>query len=249
MARLTLDWIQIACLVGALQGLFLTGVIGARKNNRTANRILAVLTATFTFYLASTVYFSAGIVEHWPHLFGVAYQLPWVFGPLVYLYAVAASDRSWRFRRQTLIHFVPVALNTLATSPYYFLSGAEKLAMMTRWRAGEIPLQLVMLDPFKYVSGIAYSIATVVYLRRHRRQVEHSYSNTERVNLRWLLFLSSGPQDRRCGRRGPRRAHLAGDGRARLCDWLHGIAATGGVPLRDRRISSPGAGTGSDSAA
>jgi AraC-like DNA-binding protein len=191
MARLTLDWIQIACLVGALQGLFLTGVIGARKNNRTANRILAVLTATFTFYLASTVYFSAGIVEHWPHLFGVAYQLPWVFGPLVYLYAVAASDRSWRFRRQTLIHFVPVALNTLATSPYYFLSGAEKLAMMTRWRAGEIPLQLVMLDPFKYVSGIAYSIATVVYLRRHRRQVEHSYSNTERVNLRWLLFLSS----------------------------------------------------------
>jgi AraC-like DNA-binding protein len=191
MASLTLDWIQIACLVGALQGLFLTGVIGAQKHNRTANRLLAVLMATFTIYLASTVYFSAGVVSVWPHFFGVGYQTPWVFGPLVFLYAVAASDRSWRFQGKTLIHFLPVAINTLATSPYYFMSGAEKLAMLDRWLAGDIPLQLEILDPFKYVSGIAYSIATVVYLRRHRKTIEHSYSNTARVNLQWLLFLSS----------------------------------------------------------
>ena len=190
MASLTLDWIQIACVVGALQGLFLTGVIGAQKRNRTANVLLAVLMATFTIYLASTVYFSAGIVREWPHFFGVGYQTPWVFGPLVFLYALAASDRSWRFRRKTLLHFVPVAINTLATSPYYFMSGAQKLAMLDRWLAGDVPLQLAILDPFKYVSGIVYSIATVVYLRRHRKTVEHSYSNTERVNLRWLLFLS-----------------------------------------------------------
>src|SRR6185503_20011627 len=108
MASLTLDWIQIACLVGALQGLFLTGVIGAQKHNRTANRLLAVIMATFTMYLASTVYFSAGIFELWPHFWGVSYQTPWVFGPLVYLYAVASSDRSWRFQRKTLLHFLPV---------------------------------------------------------------------------------------------------------------------------------------------
>ena len=191
MASLTLDWIQIACLVGALQGLLLTVVLGARKRNRTANRLLAVLVATFTIYLASTVYFSTGIVQLWPHLFGVAYQMPWVFGPLVYLYAVAASDRSWRFQRKTLLHFVPVSINVLATSPYYFMSGARKLALMERWGAGDIPLQLELLDPFKYVSGIAYSIATILYLGRHRRQIEDSYSNTERVNLRWLLFLST----------------------------------------------------------
>ena len=190
MASLTLDWIQIACVVGALQGLFLTGVIGAQKHNRTANRLLAVLMATFTIYLGSTVYFSAGIFDIWPHLWGVSYQTPWVFGPLVYLYALAASDRSWRFQRRELIHFVPVAINTLATVPYYLLSGAEKLAMRDRWIAGDIPVHLALLDPFKYVSGIAYSIATVLYLRRHRKTVEHSYSNTARVNLRWLLFLT-----------------------------------------------------------
>jgi len=190
MASLTLDWLQIASVVGALQGLFLTGVIFAQKKNRTANVLLAVLMAMFTIYLAGTVYFSTGLVRQFPHFFGVSYQTPWVFGPLVYLYARAASDRSWRFEKRTLIHFVPVAINTLAFSPYYFMSGAAKLAMMDRWLAGDVPLQLAILDPFKYISGLGYSIATVLYLRRHRRQIEHSYSNTGRVNLTWLMTLT-----------------------------------------------------------
>jgi len=190
MASLTLDWLQIASLVGALQGLLLTGVLFAQKKNRTANVLLAVLMATFTIYLSGTVYFSAGLVRLFTHFFGVSYQTPWVFGPLVYLYARAASDRSWRFEKRTLIHFVPVAINTLAFSPYYFMSGAAKLAMMDRWIAGDVPLQLAILDPFKYISGLGYSIATVLYLRRHRRQIEHSYSNIGRVNLTWLMTLT-----------------------------------------------------------
>lgn len=191
MARLTLDWMQVAQVVGAVQGLLLTGVLLAQRRNRTANRLLAALMASFTIYLASTVYYSAGLVRSFPHFFGISYQTPWLFGPLVYLYAVSASDRSWRFGRRTWIHFVPAMVNTLATSPYYFMSGPAKLAMLDRWVAGDIPRQLAFLDPFKYVLGISYTVATVLYLRRHRRQVEHSYSNTARVNLNWLLALAA----------------------------------------------------------
>ena len=191
MASLTLDWIQLASAVGALQGLLLTGVLVAQRNNRTANRLLAALMAAFTIYLSSGVYYGAGLVRAFPHFFGVSYQMPWVFGPLVYLYAVAASDRSWRLQSRTLIHFVPVTINVIATSPYYLMSGAEKLAMLERWIAGEIPVQLAVLDPFKYVSGISYSVATVLYLRRHSRRIENTYSNTARVNLHWLLGLTA----------------------------------------------------------
>jgi AraC-like DNA-binding protein len=116
--------------------------------------------------------------------------MPWVYGPLVYLYAVAASDRSWRFERKTLVHFVPVAISVLALSPYYFLNGADKIAFFDRWIAGDSPEHIATIDPLKYVSGIAYSVATVWYLKRHRSRVKHSYSNTERVNLHWLLGLT-----------------------------------------------------------
>jgi len=191
MASLTLDWIQLAAVVGALQGLFLAGALVAQRNNRTANRLLAALVTAFTIYLASSVYFATGLIYKYPHFFGVGYQTPWIFGPLVYLYAVSASDRSWRFNRRALIHFLPVFVMIVLASPYYMMSGAEKIAAYERWRVGAIPSPIRMLDPLKYVSGIGYTAATVLYLRQHRRRIEDSYSNTARVNLIWLLWLAA----------------------------------------------------------
>ena len=192
MASLTLDWIQLAAAVGALHGVLLAGVLLAHRSNRTADRLLAALVTAFTIYLASSVYYATGLVRVYPQFFGISYQMPWVFGPLVYLYARAASDQAWRFTPRALLHFAPVAISVLVASPYYVMSGVEKIAMYDRWVAGDIPSELALLDPFKYVSGIAYSIVTVLYLRAHRRRVEHSYSNVGRVNLRWLLRLSAG---------------------------------------------------------
>jgi hypothetical protein len=58
MAGLTLDWLQLAAVAGALQGLVLAGVLVTQKSNRTANRLLAILMVTFTIFLASGVYYS-----------------------------------------------------------------------------------------------------------------------------------------------------------------------------------------------
>jgi AraC-like DNA-binding protein len=190
MASLTLDWIQLAAIVGALQGLILTAILAAQRINRTANRLLATFMATMTIYLAAGPYYTAGMVRVYPHFFAVSYQTVWVFGPLVYLYARAASDRSWRFTRRTLVHFVPVTITTLVTMPVYLMSGPEKIATWNRWSVEGVTGALAYLDPLKYVSGIAYSAATVLYLMRHRHDVEHSYSNIEHVNLRWLFWLS-----------------------------------------------------------
>jgi AraC-like DNA-binding protein len=48
------------------------------------------------------------------------------------------------------------------------------------------------IAPTKYISGIGYTIATALHLRRHRRSIEDNYSNTARVNLRWLGRLAGG---------------------------------------------------------
>src|SRR5262249_59435295 len=82
--QLTIDWIQLGALVGALQGFLLAGVLVAHRSNRTANRLLAALMVTFTIYLVMSVYYSAGLVQRYPHFFGISYPLPWWFGPLVY---------------------------------------------------------------------------------------------------------------------------------------------------------------------
>jgi len=190
MGRLSVTWTQLVAVVGALQGLFLAGALIAHRGNRTANRLLAVLMVTFTIYLASSVYYSTGLIREFPHFFGVSYLTPFVFGPLVYLYALAASDRSWRFRRRHLIHFVPAAIAFLMCLPYYAATGAEKIAFYEDWSVHGVPVPLKYIDPFKYLSGIGYSIATVLFLRGHARRIEDSYSNKARVSLRWLTLLS-----------------------------------------------------------
>ena len=247
MASLTLDWIQLAAAVGALQGLLLTGVAIAQRNNQTAKRLLAALVASFTIYLASSVYYATGLIRVYPHFFGMSYQMPWIFGPLVYLYAVAASDRSWRFKRRHLLHFLPVAISVAIAAPYYFMSGADKIALFDRFVAGDVPTRLAIIDPFKFVSGIAYSIATFVYLRKHRRRIEDSYSNTARVNLAWLFWLAAAAAGiwvlattihvTLDGAPSARRARDARDRVARVRDGLHGPQAARDLPIRNGRVS------------
>ncbi|MFL5616319.1 MAG: helix-turn-helix domain-containing protein [Gemmatimonadaceae bacterium] len=190
MSSLTLDWFQLVTAAGTLQGVVLAGVLFAQRSNRTANRLLAVLMLTFTVFLASSVYYSAGLFQRYPHFFGVAYPTPWLFGPLVYLYAVAASDRSWHLAPRHAIHFLPLAIILILTLPTFLMSGTEKIAMYDRIQRGNTPAIIAALDPLKFVSGIAYSVATLLYLRQHRRRIRDSYSNTERVSLGWLLWFS-----------------------------------------------------------
>src|SRR5215210_2258692 len=153
--QVTIDWIQLAELAGAVQGFLLAAVLAAHRTNRTANRLLAALMVAFTVSLLSEVYYSAGLVRTHPHFFGISYPLPWVFGPLVYLYAVAAGDRRWRFGVRGALHFAPVVVVLIVTLPIYLLSGPEKIALFDRLAAGDVPTRLVVLDPLKYVSGLA----------------------------------------------------------------------------------------------
>jgi AraC-like DNA-binding protein len=191
MARLSLDWLQLVALLGAIQGVFLTVALAAKRSNRTANRVLAVTMFAFSIYLATTVYHAAGYVGVYPHFFGAAHPLPFLYGPLIYLYAVTAADRSRTFGRRDLLHFVPFAVVVIVGLPIYFLSGAEKVALYDGLTRGIVPREIVVENILKLVSGVVYTVATLVFLRRHRDQVKASYSSVERVNLRWLVRMGA----------------------------------------------------------
>ena len=115
--------------------------------------------------------------------------MPFLFGPLVYLYAVTAADRSRRLTRRDALHFVPFVAAVVVGLPVYLQSGAGKIAFYNQLQSGATPLFMTIVDPLKYVSGITYTAATIAFLRRHRDRVKEGYSSLERVNLRWLLWL------------------------------------------------------------
>ena len=188
---ITIDWLHVISLLGAVQGLFLAGVLVTKRTNRTANRLLAAVTVAFSVYLTSAVYRAVGWMPVFPHFLGVSNPLPLVFGPLIYLYAVHASDRTRRLGKRDLLHFVPATAVVIATLPMYLQSGPEKIAFYQQLQGGDIPRLLQVIDWLKFVSGVSYTVATIRHLLRHRLTVMNSYSTVERVNLRWLLWLTS----------------------------------------------------------
>lgn len=189
MAGLALDWIQFVALLGAIQGVFLAGALASKRSNRTANRLLAAAMLVFSISLATSVYHGLRLERSYPHFFGVGYPLPFLYGPLIYLYAVAAADRSHRLAARDALHFVPFAIVVALGLPIYLSSGPGKLAFFERLQQGDFPRWMMIVDPLKYVSGVSYAVATMTFLLRHRERVKESYSSIERVNLRWLLWL------------------------------------------------------------
>lgn len=184
-----LDWITLATLLGAVQGVFLAGALVSKRRNRVANRLLAAMMLAFSLGLATQVYHALGLEREYPHFFGIGYPMPFLYGPLVFLYACFAADRSRPFTRRDLLHLLPFAVIIVATLPVYLSSAEEKLAFFAALQRGSAPAWLPVADWLKYLSGTVYTIATIVFLRRHSHRVEESYSSTERVNLRWLLWL------------------------------------------------------------
>ena len=189
MASLTLDWLHVITLLGAIQGVFLAGVLAAKPSNRTANRLLAALVLAFSIHLATAVYHAVGFEQVFPHFFGAAYPLPFLYGPLTNLYAVTAADRTRRLRPSDLLHLVPFLVTVVVGLPIYLMSGPEKIAFYHQLRSGAHPLVFAIFDPLKLASGVIYAALTIAFLQRHRERVKESYSSTERVNLRWLLWL------------------------------------------------------------
>jgi AraC-like DNA-binding protein len=191
MTSITLDWLHLATLLGAVQGFVLSGVLATRHRNPTANRLLSVAVFAFSIHMLTVVYYAVGLERVYPHFFGVGYPLPLLYGPLVLLYSVTASDRNRRLRWRDALHFLPFVAVVVVMLPVFLLSGAEKLAFFQRLQQGDAPTLVRLVDPLKLVSGLAYSAATIIFLRRHQVRVKDSYSSLERVNLSWLLRLTA----------------------------------------------------------
>jgi AraC-like DNA-binding protein len=191
MGTITLDWLHIIALLGAVQGVILAGVLAVRQRNRTANRVLAVAMLAFSVYLITAVYHAAGWVQVFPHFFGAAYLMPLLFGPIIYLYAVTASDRSRRLAWWDTLHFAPFVLAFVACLPIYLMSGPDKIALYQALQRGEEPLVIRVINPLKLVSGVTYASVTLLFLRRHRARIKDSYSSLEHVNLQWLVRLAA----------------------------------------------------------
>ncbi|WP_291162197.1 AraC family transcriptional regulator [Gemmatimonas sp. UBA7669] len=190
MSAGALNWWQIIALFGVVQGTVVALALAARRPRRTPNLLLSALVLAFALHLASVVYYSADLVEWLPHFFGLTQPLPLAFGPLLYLYAITASGQQHGLRQRDLWHALPCVAFYVWGLPIYLQGSEGKVALYRAIQAGQLPLQSRVAIPLVLLSGVGYTVATLVALRRHQGVVAENYSSLERVNLQWLRWLA-----------------------------------------------------------
>jgi AraC-like DNA-binding protein len=179
-------------VLGAAQGLFLAVLLATKRNNSAANKILAVAMLSFSASILESLAYAGGWYRDWPHIIGAAKPLIFVFGPILYLYALAVTLGGHTFRKRWLRHFIPAGLVALYFAPFYLSRGTTKIAFVEDLMRNGPPLDVVVIDNLQYPHGILYVVLTILLLRRHRAALRETHSNVEQINLLWLRNLTVG---------------------------------------------------------
>lgn len=177
-------------LLAAMQGAVLAAALAVRRKDPVANRLLAALVGAISLMLLFGVLDLRWSFAGHPHLLALGAPLPFLFGPLLYLYVAALTRPASRFEAHWLLHGLPFAADVLVMLPAFYLkSGPEKLAIAGAYLAGQAAPAKHVLEAVQLVQAMSYLIASWIALRRYARKMEGWFSDLARIDLRWLRSM------------------------------------------------------------
>lgn len=184
------DLATTVILLAALQGAVLAPVLWLRKANHLANRILAVLVAAVALLLLQGDLSMRFAFNGHPHLLALGAPLPFLFGPLLYLYVIALTRPVVRLDSRWSVHLLPFAADILYMSQVFYLkTGAEKVVLARTADAGHAPSSYYVVHALLVVQALVYVSLAWRALDSYERKIRGYFSDLARIDLRWLRRL------------------------------------------------------------
>lgn len=134
------------------------------------------------FYLFSTHQH----VNH-PHLTSLFYPLPLLHAPLLYLYTKHQTSTK-PLTRWDLLHLAPLIIFLVLFAEFYSMTGDQKIQVYNE-SGSRFQLQLNIHILLIHLSGIIYIPLSFWQLTRYHKNLVNQFSNTEKINFNWLLYL------------------------------------------------------------
>jgi AraC-like DNA-binding protein len=178
---------SVLYLAAVVLALFLAMVLATRKKKTAADKVLCAWLALTGLHLLSYYIRFTGHGNENPALAVAGFPLPLVHGPFIYLYTLLQTT-GIPFRKKHLLHFVPVILCYGLFLEFFLLPAAQQADV---YRAGGKGFETTMaVSRYAiYISGILYSVLALRRLLDYRKGIVHRFSNTEKINFNWLLYL------------------------------------------------------------
>ncbi len=178
-------------ILGISISVFLLFLLLIKKDKSSADKILLIWLVLLSIHQFYHFQFIRGEVNKFPHLLGIDFCMPIIHGVLLYFYAMEITQQQLKNKWKYLLHFIPAISLILFAIPFYSLSGAEKIVAMEN--GGQDYLWYVIYqNVVTFLSGVIYSILTLLLIRKHQKNIQEKFSNTDEKELQWLKYLSIG---------------------------------------------------------
>ncbi len=89
------------------------------------------------------------------------------------------------------MHLLPFIFLIVSAIPFYTLSASQKIEIFQRQGQGYEWYTITRLTIIS-ISGLVYSVATLLKIKRYRERLLNYFSNTERKNLKWVAYSAIG---------------------------------------------------------
>ena len=181
--------VQYILLAGLIVSVF-ASLIMVQKKKSTSEVLLLLLVSSTSYLLFSYLLVYNGNYLKYPSLTVLGLGFPLLTGPLIYLY-INYQTKPIGFQRIDLLHFIPFILCNFLFIDFYFMPFEDRVEAM---RNNLVNYQIVgfLKTALLYLSGVIYITWTFLLLYAHRKRLKNEFSNPEKINFNWFLFLNIG---------------------------------------------------------
>lgn len=183
--QITFDLIDIILLIAAAQGV-LMGVLMLHKYARlTAVRFLGTLMLIYSFILFYLTFAGPAFYVSHPWLMGFLSGLPFLAGPLHFLYAKYLITNKHHVDYRDLYHLIYFPVYLIVVFIYEWLTVPAVDAELN-----EMSLRFVIFNWVLLFQAFTYIGSTLIILQRYARNIKFVFANLEKIKMDWLRNIT-----------------------------------------------------------
>lgn len=174
-------------LSGIILSFFLSFLLITKRDKTQADVILAAWLGVTGIHMLSFYLLFTNQYMEYPTFVALGFSLPLTQGPFLFLYTRQQTS-SVPFKAKELLHFLPLLLSYLLFFGFFLMPLEQKIEVFRQKGQGfEIQSRINLFAI--YISGIVYVTLSMLRLLQYRKSIVHQFSNTDKINFNWLLYL------------------------------------------------------------
>jgi AraC-like DNA-binding protein len=189
--RLYKEILSYLFVIGAGQGFILFYSLFNKKENRLANKIVALCYLFFAVDLLFQIYIINKYYYRVPQLIGMHMLIPYIYGPSMFLHIYFLNNVQKKFSWKHLLNYAPFIIGNVIL--YFIIYSKDAYLKITTFENyhGEIPFINIMGIGIP-LHGITYVVLSIIEAKKFNRKIRNSYSNVDKIELAWLNIFIVG---------------------------------------------------------